>query len=446
MAASGGAWAPVALRFIRVATKNASKMIRNKLSSGAVRVQPVQLRNASSKGQPIHPAAFLRQKRSGRWYSTQTYQNAQNVVRRWISSGTSGPAAPRFDRTKFPTSNTARQVAQGTGRAPFASTLRPNLTGGAMPRTQGGYSIGGGARYFSHTPAAPAQVMQNVGVAMRAFLLSGKKARFDGLNERGDKRYKAVSALEHEVGCKMARLSRFAPGSYVDFQLSPTITALSPLAAAFPFPSAPAAMDEAAATLNQEGFLDVLSEDFGRALKDLATIFADLRRLAVLGDLPVTLEKSHTVRVRFPGVDAETAERLCEDVGLQRGVICQDADFDASGGVSMALRFPFAPDNEAADKTITSPGGSTRSLSGYEDAFVEGAAFQDEVEDGMFGDGFTEAEVAKNPWLSDPEPEGYESMSPSPTLSSGTHCSQDSDGVEGIYRFLEECNRARNQF
>ncbi|KAL2759134.1 hypothetical protein ACRALDRAFT_1062180 [Sodiomyces alcalophilus JCM 7366] len=423
MATSGGAWAPVALRFIRVAATNASKLIRNKLSSGAVRVQPVQVLNASSKGQPIHPVAFLRQRRSGRWYSTQTYRNAHNVVRRWISSGSSGPSAPRFDRTKFPTSNTARRVAQGTGRAPFASTLRPNLTGGALPRTQGGYSMGGGARYFSHTPAAPAQVVHNVGVAMRAFLLSGKKARFDGLNERGDKRYRTVSALEHEARCKMARLSRFAPGSYVDFQLSPTVTALSPLAAAFPFPSAPAEINEAAATLNQEGFLDVLSEDFGRALKDLAITFADLRRLAVLGNLPITLEKSNTLRVRFPGVDVETAERLCEDVGLQRGVIGQDADFDASGDVSVALKFPFAPDSEAADKTITSPSGSSlRSVSGYEDAFIE--------------DGFTDGDIAENPWLSDPEG----------TPSSGTHCSQDFEGLEGIYRFIEECDSARDRF
>lgn len=187
----------------------------------------------------------------------------------------------------------------------------------------------------------------------------------------------------------------------------------------------------AAATLNQEGFLDALSVDFGRALKDLAIIFADLKRLAVLGNLPISLEGPHTLRVRFPGVDVETAERLCEDVGLQRGVVGQDADFDTRGDVAMALQFPYAPDTEVVDKTITSSGGSLRSVSEYKDGFVD--------------DGFIDADIAENPWLTDLEV-GYYSTSASPTPDSGTHCSQEFEGVEGIYRFIEECDRAQNRF
>lgn len=430
MAASGGVLAPIALRLLRSAATNATNTIRTKLSGGASKLQTVHVRNISSGGRhPIHPTAFLRQKRSGRWSSARVYQQVNSTVRRWIS-GSNG-AGPRLDRT-HPSSQTSCRVSQFTGRAPFASTLRPNLTGGALPRTQGGYSLGGGgakgARYFSHTPAAPAHVVQNVGVAMRAFLLSGQKARFDGLNERGDKRYRAVTTCEADAAAKLARMSRFQPGSFVDFNLSPTVTALSPLAAAIPFPTgATAGVD---VTLNRDGLMEVLSEDFGRALKDLAITYADLKRLAVLGDLPITTEKGgSTLRVRFPGVDAQTVERLCEDIGLQRGIVGQDADFDHAMGVSMALKFPLASEEDGGD-TLTSPGGTLRSLTGLS---IE------DSEDGFLDDAFADVEMAENPWLSDPE--GYESMSPE-EVSSG---SQDYDGLEGIYRFMEECDRARGR-
>lgn len=302
-----------------------------------------------------------------------------------------------------------------------------------MPRTAGGYSLGGGARYFSHTPTAPAQVVQNVSQAMRAFFLSGQKLAYDGLGPRGERQYRAVSPMEDDAMRKLSDIPRFAPGSFIDFQLSPTVTALSPLAAAVPFTSEKFGFKaDAGASLNAEGLLDVLSADFDRALKDLAAVYADLRRLAILGDLPITLENQHTLRVRFPGVDAGTIERLCDDVGVQRGIVGEDRDFDIDAGAPVALKFPFAPD---APKSVLSPDGSERSLEDFgfdnassldDDAFVR-EAFMDEV------DG--------NPWMSDPE--GYVSMSP--TVTSGEHCSEDLDGLEGIYRFLDECDRAKGR-
>ncbi|KAF9876470.1 casein kinase II beta 2 subunit [Colletotrichum karsti] len=435
MSAAGKIWAPVALRFLRVGITKTTKMIRTKLADVAAartaaqgELARIPIRTTPTGRQPIHPAALLRQKRAGRWYST-AQQSVNNTVRRWISTagGSSGNAAPRFNRASFPTSNTSRRVGQNTGRAPWASTLRPNLTGGAIPRTQGGYSTGGGARYFSHTPAAPAQVVHNVSVAMRAFCLSGKKARYDGLNARGEMCYRAVSELEQNAYVKMMGAARGNPGAFIDFKLNPTITALSPLAAAAAagFTSAGAAAP--AATLNEEGFLDVLSVDFARAVKDLAVIFADLKRIALLGDLPVTMEKGSVLRVRFPGVDAETVERLCDDYGVQRGVVGEDPGFAAEAGVPMALRFPFAPDVEGA-KTITSPGGSLRSLSGLDIDVDVDEAFIDEMEE--------------HSWMSDPE--GYESMSPTPKTSE--HASDDYEGLEGIYRFLEECDRAKGRY
>jgi len=379
-------------------------------------LQPILVR--SSPRQPIHPAALLRQSK-GRWYTTHSTINA--TVRRFMSAGRD---AVKFNRAAFPKSATATAVSRLTTRAPFASTLRPNLTGGAFPRTSGGYSLGGGrtggARYFSHTPAAPAQVVNNVSAAVRAFWLSGQKAQFDGMTPSGEKRYRSITNLQEETSRKMQSVSRNAPGSFIDFPVNPTVTALTPLGAQFPFSSA---MEVSAPNLNTEGFLDILSVDFSRALKDLAATMNDLKRLSSLGDLPISLEQKSILRVRFPGCDMEGVERLCDEVGVQRGIIYQDEDFDSSAGTQMALLFPYAPTSE---HTLSSPGGSLRSQSGHD--FEE-----------------VEEEILDNPWI-----DGYESMDdiseaesayfskPSPQQNSS-----DYEGLEGIYRFLEQCDNAR---
>lgn len=306
-----------------------------------------------------------------------------------------------------------------------------------MPRTAGGYGMGGGARYFSHTPAAPAQVVQNVSQAMRAFFLSGQRIRYDGLGANGERRYRAVSTVEDDAMHKLASIPRSTPGSFIDFQLSPTITALSPLAAAISCASGVSGFKAETTSnkpsLNTEGFLDVLSADFGRALQDLTAVFADLRRLSVLGDLPVSLEGSNIIRIRFPGVDGSTLERICDDVGIERGVLGQDPDFDASAGVAMALKFPFAPEST---KTLTSPGGSARCLQGRDKDFDS----LSEDSDSLVREAFA-YDMTDNPWVSDLE--SYDSISP--PMSSGEHCSGDFEGLEGIYRFLEECDRAQGR-
>ncbi|KAK7417973.1 hypothetical protein QQX98_004275 [Neonectria punicea] len=435
MASLEALWGPATRQLLRVAVAKTTYVVRAKL---AVITRPLQselqnigLKTVRLSRQPIHPVAVLRQqKRSPRWFSTSAAQNISRVAKRFISTE---PKSTRFDRSKLPSSNTAQRVGRSSGRAPFASALRPNLTGGALPRSAGGYSLGGGARYFSHTPAAPAQVVQNVSQAMRAFFLSGQKLRYDGPGSRGERQYRAVSPVEDEAMHKFSSIPLTAPGSFIDFHLSPTVTALSPLAAAIPVVSETTgfkAEATAGASLNTEGLLDVLSADFGRALKDLAAIYADLRRLASLGDLPILLEQKNTLRVRFPGVDAETIERLCDDIGIQRGIVGEDPKFGLAAGVPMALKFPFAPD---VPKSLMSLGGSVRSVEGYEwdassslddDEFVREAFMED---------------VVDNPWLSDPE--GYETMSPPP--SSSERASEEYEGLEGIYRFLEECDRGQ---
>ena len=437
MATSGGIWAPIAQRLLRqaaVSTTKVTNLIRTKLAdaSRTVNAEVAARSGAPGPRQPIHHLAFLRQQKRGTKVYTTGAPGGVNLnytLRRPLSS--SARDTGRLDRTAFLKSNIASNATwKNTGRSPFASTLRPNLTGGALPRTAGGYSMPGrsGVRYFSHTPAAPAQVVQNVSQAMRAFWLSGQRARFDGKGPNGEARYRAISVLQDETAHKMSGLAKNIPGSFVDFKLNPTITALSPLAAAFPFAGAHGVKAETTTTLCEEGFLDVLSVDFARALKDMTAVMKDLKALASLGDLQISLENSSMLRVRFPGVDADTVERLCEDLGIMRGIVGEDADFDAAVGAPVALRFPFAPD--ADNRTITSPGGSMRSHQ---------SGLSSISEDDIYVQTFME----ENPWLSStPTEEGYESMSP-PIPSSGEHCSEDFDGLEGIYRFLEECDRAK---
>jgi len=422
MAPAGGIWAPIAMRVMKHAFTKTSNLIKVRITEIArpfeSQLEPVLVR--SSPRHPIHPAALLRQSK-GRWYTTHSTINS--ALRRFLT--TSNAHCVRYNRSAFPKSATATAVSRLATRAPFASTLRPNLTGGALPRSAGGYSLGGartgGARSFSHMPAAPAEVVQNVSQAVRAFLLSGQKARFDGMSSAGEKRFRSITTLQDHTTRKMLSMSKFSPGSYVDFQVNPTVTALTPLTGTFPYCSA---MEQSAPTLNTEGFMDILSIDFSRALKDLAATMNDLKRLSTLGDLKITLEKGSTLRVRFPGCDAESVERLCDEVGVQRGIVYQDPDFDRSSGVDMALQFPFAPTSE---HTLSSPRGSLRSQTGHD---------YEEVEEVIPG----------NPWLDEYESmddvsEGESAYFTKP--SEHQNSSEDYEGLEGIYKFIEQCDSAR---
>ncbi|CCD52157.1 hypothetical protein BofuT4_P079520.1 [Botrytis cinerea T4] len=245
----------------------------------------------------------------------------------------------------------------------------------------------------------------------------------------GEKRYRAVSSLQEETTRKIQSVSKFTPGSYIDFAVNPTVTALSPLAGALPF-GAPK-MSQAAPSLNTSGFLDILSVDFSRALKDLAVTMNDLKKLSSLGDLPITLENNHILRIRFPGCDAESVERLCDEVGVQRGIVHQDAGFDAAVGTQMALQFPFAPTAVSESPSpLLSPCLQT-TLSSPD---------QNEYDDIL-------EEFSENPWV-----EGYETMDEDISESGSAYFtkvsehlseSDEYEGLEGIYKFLEECDARR---
>ena len=343
-----------------------------------------------------------------------------------------------------------------TSRSPFASTLRPNLTGGATCRTAGGYAVGagriGGVRYFSSSPASPAQVVQNVSAGVRAFWLSGQRTRFDGIDPTtGAKRYRTLTVLQQEAGRKMQEVPRSAPGSYVDFQLSPTITALGCFGAA----GKTKVRDCEAPTLNTPELLDVLSGDFARALKELAAVLNDLKALSTLGDLPLSLHDNSTLRVHFPGYDAESVENLCLEVGVTRGVVYQDKEFELQNGTDMALLFPFAPSQHASSESdLFSIHYSAPCDPGAIDwqHLMLSNQHSSHSFPGISGQDICVVEsLDKNPWTSGSgysnlgiselgDREFFPELSPSPA-SAGQGF--DHGGIESIYRFIEECDRVR---
>jgi hypothetical protein len=259
-----------------------------------------------------------------------------------------------------------------------------------------------------------------------------------------------VTVLQEQAGRKMRELSRSAPGSHIEFRLPPTITALGCIGVE---KESSQLSNYEGPTLNTPGLLDVLSGDFARALKELAAILNDLKRLSTLGDLPLSLHDNSIIRVRFPGCDAESVERLCVEVGVTRGVIYQDPDFDSRNGAEVALLFPFAPSRPASE----------------DDLFFfhdHGSAGPDKIDwrqmmssdktgtrlsHSPCGQEFHLVEsLDRNPWTKSLS--GYSSFEASelgdreffPDLPAkpAASAAADFEGIQGIYKFLEECDRA----
>ncbi|RHZ48101.1 uncharacterized protein CDV56_105054 [Aspergillus thermomutatus] len=451
---SGHLLLPKFWRAARFAYEKALKTLKAKFPEPAqqvsLRLQPAYARIPTR--QPISRAAAIRQSRSNRYFSTRAASS-------FVSSLQNGLHG---ERAAYRSSRVAANVGRLTSRAPFASTLRPNLTGGTLGRTAGGYVIGagriGGARYFSHGPASAAQVINNVSMGVRAFFLSGQKARFDGIDPiTGQKRYKAVSVLQDRVEREMAAISRMAPGSFIDFQISPTITAFG-----LQKKAASAGVHDLE-TLNLDT-LSLLSADVARALKDLAAVLNDLKRLSTLGDLPILLHDRSTIRVRFPGCDAETVERLCDEVGVQRGRVSQDEDFNLRTGADLALLFPFAPSVSASSDDVAEFFFRQEASKGQSPDEVDWQAMMTS-EDGTGyspenprkssnGFSFEDSPIFadKNPWVSSSS--GYSSINVSelgdraffPEVSSAgfPESASEYEGVEGIHRFLADCDRAEH--
>ncbi|KAH7114297.1 hypothetical protein B0J11DRAFT_553628 [Dendryphion nanum] len=427
-------------KVFKAAWRHTAKLVQDQLPPSLrpthSQLQPILARSAPRH--PIHPAAFLKQSK-GRWYSTHAAISA--TVRRFTTSA-SRSSGVKYDRSSFPKSRIGSAVNNQTGRAPFASTLRPNLTGGTLGRTAGGYAWGsgraGGARYFSHGPAAPAQVINNVSQAVRAFFISGNKAQFDGVDPRtGEKRYKSISVLQDTVQRKVNKIPKVTPGSVIAFSINPTVTALTPLKAVKGFSS----FVQEKESLNQEGLLDMLSVDFSRAVKELAAVLKDLQRLSTLGDLPISYESS-MLKVHFPGCDSGTVEGICNELGVQRGVVQQDEEFDAFVGTDIALLFPFASSRTPSECSFYAKSVSARQQvqvidwqnmmsAPSSDAFSTQSEYEMDFEDEEFD----------NPWISSPS--GYESISSEFEEAVDVQSPLEYQGIEGIHRFMQQCETGR---
>lgn len=293
--------------------------------------------------------------------------------------------------------------------------------------------------------------MQNVSAAVRAFWLSGQRARFDGIDPiTGANQYRVVTALQQEAATKMDEAARAASGSYIDFQLSPTITALGCFETV---KRSTSVSDYEVPNLNTPGVLDMLSGDFARALMELAAVLNDLKLLSALGDLPLSVHNdSSTLRVRFPGCDAESVERLCDEVGVKRGVVHQDKDFEARNGTETALLFPFAPSHATSESELfyfrDAPSREPDSVDWQ--GLMSSGGTQDRKSPGL--DYQLVESLDRNPWTRSPS--DYSSMDISelgdrqffpdlPGKSSTASAAVDYEGIEGIYKFIEECDRAR---
>jgi hypothetical protein len=195
-------------------------------------------------------------------------------------------------------------------------------------------------------------------------------------------------------------------------------------------------------TLSTPALLDTLATDFTHAANDLVAIHADLKRLQSLGDLPITLEDEH-LRVRFPGCDADTVERLCEETGVHRGVVHEDPDFDAFAGVEMALLFPFAPSTAPSiTSCVRPPGGPLRDEVEWRGMLTPEQTMSVVT---YMDDGFEEvvlqsAADIESPWLSSSD---YSSLHAGSDECIFKQPTAPSEGAEAIYRFIDECDLAR---
>ncbi|CUS13946.1 unnamed protein product, partial [Tuber aestivum] len=331
----------VPLRFLRAAIKQGVSVLKQ-------RIPTVNSQQTSRALEPVYARIPTRGSRL-------PYGQRVKVAQRWYSTSVDRVLCEAGFKNVAPTvakGPVRHAVGRLTTTTPFASTLRPKLVGGAFPRSSGGYSLGGSARYFSHTPTAPAQVVSQVVAAMRVLATKGK---MEGLNYGTDGR----AAVRARLAARLA--DENAPGTHIDFYLSPTLTCLSPLNAR-------------QNSLEDEGFMESLGADFGAMLGGLTAIYSDIKKLSQLGDLPVTLAgpAGDIVRVHFKGRSGADVEAICNELGIRRGVVFEEERF-AIG--LLAPEYGEPPGSWRDMMSESPPASSTYSEDGLEEILSEAESY-----------------------------------------------------------------------
>ncbi|KAG0134159.1 hypothetical protein HOY82DRAFT_590447 [Tuber indicum] len=331
----------VPLRFLRAAIKKGITVLK----------QRIPTTNAQQASRVLEPAYARVPTQSSRL----PYGQRVKVAQRWYSTSINNvlcEAGFKDVAPKVAKGPVRHAVGRLTTTTPFASTLRPKLVGGAFPRSSGGYSLGGSARYFSHTPTAPAEVVSQVVAAMRVLATKGKMEGLNhGTNGRAAVRAQLAAGLVDEN----------APGAHVDFYLSPTLTCLSPLNAK-------------QNSLEDEGFMESLGADFGTMLGGLTAIYSDIKKLGQRGNLPITLAgpTGDIIRVHFKGRSGADVEAICNELGIRRGVVFEEESF------AMGLLAPEHGEPAGSWRNMMSdspPASSTYSEDGFDDALSEAESY-----------------------------------------------------------------------
>ncbi|RPA99328.1 hypothetical protein L873DRAFT_1684246 [Choiromyces venosus 120613-1] len=332
----------VPLRFLRAAIKKGISVLKERIPTANAQqtsraLEPVYARVPTQNSRLPYGQ---RVKVAQRWYSTTSINNA-------LCEAGFKDVAPKVAKSPV-----RHAVGRLTTTTPFASTLRPKLVGGAFPRSSGGYSLGGSARFFSHTPTAPAQVISQVVAAMRVLAAKGK---MEGLNYGTNGR----AAVRAQLAAKL--VDENAPGAHVDFYLSPTLTCLSPLNAR-------------QNSLGDEEFMESLGADFGAMLGGLTAIYSDIKKLSQRGALPITLAgpASDIIRVHFRGRSGQDVEAICNELGIRRGVVYEEERF-AIG--LLAPEYGEPPGSWKDMMSDSPPASSTYSEDGFDETLSEAESY-----------------------------------------------------------------------
>ena len=299
-------------------------------------------------------------------------------------------------------------------------------------------------------------MVRNVAQGFRAMVNGGMGVRYEGVDAvSGRRQWRQVGGVEDKVARKMNSAKVTSQPSYMQkqsqekgttlrFKLSPTITALS-----------------ATSTTSISDATKPLQHDFAKVVREYIAINNEIKKLATIGDFPVGISYTSTgpvLEVKFLGCDKQTVENLCDELGIWRGIVVEDPEWMESRDVDMALLFPFAPSHTSGhmnakplydDQYIQArDADSLISEDSHDDPdalLLQQQQYTPGTTTSFFGSGLpSDIILHEDGFSSSDEDEGAETL-PSAVKQSGEVNSNNGsfEGVEGIFRFLRECDEMR---